>query len=67
MNTTILVIDFATKVLLSGGLLSLLVVVWKAASRFARLEATVQQIADNHLPHIYERLGRIEEKLDGRN
>ena len=67
METVAKLIDMLLDVLLGSGIIGLMILVWKAAAWATRMEVAVKTISENHLSHIYERLGAIEEKLNGRN
>lgn len=60
-------LELLIQLLLVGGILGLGAVIWKAASWATRMEEAVRVITENHLTHIYERLGKIEDSLNGRN
>lgn len=67
MGTTILVIDFLAEVILSGSLLGLLAIIWKASARFTRLEVSLEEIKSNHLPHLYEELRLLRHEMEEQN
>lgn len=67
METVAKFINILLDIILGGGIIGVMVLVWKAAAWATRMEVAVKTISENHLAHIYERLGAIEEKLHGYN
>lgn len=49
------------------GLPTLVVLTWWAASIVSRLEAQLDEIRENHLPHIYEELKELRQDITNLN
>ena len=58
------VIDIVLKCVNVLGILALVGITWKASGLFAEVKVTMALLMENHLPHIYEELKYLRDRID---